>query len=69
MGTLRVALLFSVYVTLSSGVSLDAGFLGGFGLGSSFGSHGSGSCTTELDDVWEERCETVYEDKCSVDVR
>jgi len=33
--------------------------------------HGSGEgrCAVEYDDVWEEKCETVFEDKCTVDYK
>ena len=26
-------------------------------------------CTQEVDDVWEEKCQTVYEDKCTVETK
>jgi hypothetical protein len=26
-------------------------------------------CSVEYDDVWEEKCETVFEDKCSVEYK
>lgn len=29
----------------------------------------SPQCTTEYDDVWEEKCETVYDEQCTVENR
>ena len=55
----KVGLVFAVYVSLSTSLSIEAGW------GGSSGSR----CTTEFDEVWEEKCETVYEDSCSVDYR
>jgi hypothetical protein len=73
MGFLKIALLFSVYVSISTSLSLEAGLfsgvvggLGGYGYSSS---QPHTPCTTEYDEVWEEKCETLYEDKCTVDYR
>ncbi len=73
MGFLKIALLFSVYVSISTSFSLESGlFSGGVGGLGGLGYHSSqphSPCTTEYDEVWEEKCETLYEDKCTVDYR
>ena len=56
---IKVGLLFAVYVSLSTCLSIEAGWGGSSG----------NRCTIEYDEVWEEKCETVYEDSCSVDYR
>ena len=63
----KSAIVSHLLVSAAFAISLEAG-----GWGGSFG-HSSppqrDSCTIEYDDVWEEKCETVYEDKCTVDYR
>jgi hypothetical protein len=72
MKRLRNAVVFvGLLVSFSSGLSLEAG---GWGIPAVsipdvglWGGHSSKpACTTEYDEVWEEKCETVYEDKCDV---
>ena len=59
---IKVGLIFAIYVTLSSSFSIEAGWSGGsVAVGP--------KCSTEFDEVWEEKCETVYEDSCSVSYR
>jgi hypothetical protein len=72
--TSSFTLLLAVNLLAGSGLGfLESG--GGFGHSSggslpwqpsSFRSSAP-SCTTEYDDVWEEKCETVFEDSCNTD--
>ena len=76
--TLWVTLVIALVIDSSHGVNVESGYGHSSGSGrtsviSDYGHQSSGyrssspSCTTEYDEVWEEKCETVFDDQCTVD--